>query len=326
MSVSWLIPVRDGAAWLGGAVESALLECAGEDEVVLVDDGSEDGPERAVPASARIRWLTQPPLGISQALEHGRAHCRHPLIARLDADDIALPGRIREQRKVLNSNSNIAVVGGRADMFCDDGSVPAGMARYVDWVNGLTNLHREILVESPLFHPAVLMRASAIQAVGGYRDGDLPEDYDLWLRLDSAGFGLATVAECVVRIRDRSDRLTRTDPRYRIEAFERVKKEWLQAGPLAHTRSVVLWGAGKTGKRWLRWLRESGHDVKAVIDVHHRTERQGIPVYAPSALSEIDAELMLVAVGARGARDTIRAQVARLRPDWVEGQDWWALA
>jgi hypothetical protein len=200
------------------------------------------------------------------------------------------------------------------------------MAHYVEWVNGLADLHREILVESPLFHPAVLMRSTAIDSVGGYRSGDLPEDYDLWLRLDRAGFQLASVPEWVVRIRDRDDRLTRTDTRYRIEAFESVKKEWLQTGPLASNRSVAVWGAGRTGKRWLRWLLAEGHDVQAVIDVHHRTERQGVPVFGPEALASLDVELMLVAVGARGARDTIRQKVAQVRPDWVEGQDWWALA
>jgi hypothetical protein len=70
----------------------------------------------------------------------------------------------------------------------------------------------------------------------------------------------------------------------------------------------------------------SGHQVEAVIDVHHRTERQGVPIYGPDALSELDVEYLLVAVGARGARETIRKQVCRLRPGWVEGEEWWALA
>jgi glycosyltransferase involved in cell wall biosynthesis len=326
VSVSWLIPVRNGAQWLRDAVESALSECTGDDEVIVVDDGSTDDPRGAVPLNPRVVWLSQPALGITSALENGRAHCRHTWIARLDADDVALPGRISAQRKVLESNSNIAVVGGRAEMFRDDGPVPEGMAHYVDWVNGLTDLHRQLLVESPLFHPAVLMRASALDDVGGYRDGDLPEDYDLWLRLHRAGFALSAVSECVVRLRDRSDRLTRTDPRYRREAFDSVKREWLETGPLSKRRRLAIWGAGRTGKRWLRWLLASGHQVEAVIDVHHRTERQGVPIYGPDALSELDVEYLLVAVGARGARETIRKQVCRLRPGWVEGEEWWALA
>ena len=52
------------------------------------------------------------------------------------------------------------------------------MQLYVDWVNNLDDLHREILVESPLLHPAVTFRASQIIHAGGYRSGEIPEDYD----------------------------------------------------------------------------------------------------------------------------------------------------
>jgi len=325
LSVSWLIPVRDGAAWLGDAVGSALAECDAHDQVVVVDDGSSDNPRQSVEDDSRILWLEQGPLGIAAALEYGRSHCIHPYIARLDSDDVALPGRIRAQVQALDADPSLAVVGGKAEIFCDEGAVPEGMARYVAWVNGLQDLHREILVESPLFHPGVLMRASALDHVGGYRGGDLPEDYDLWLRLDRAGFGLAAVSELVVRLRDRPGRLTRTDPRYRQAAFEQVKKEWLKTGPLSSARKVAVWGAGKTGKRWLRWLKAEGHDVHAVLDVHCRTERQGVPVLAPERLVDLEVDCLFVAVGARGARASIRSQIQTLRADWAEGSDWWAL-
>lgn len=326
MSVSWLIPVRDGGQWLDAAIESALAECAATDEVVVVDDGSRNEPQGACFQDSRVRLIRQRALGIVEALERGRKVCKHPYIARLDADDVVLPGRLLKQVRVLDEHPNVAVVGGQARMIRDDGPVPEGMRRYVDWVNGLQDLHSQLLVESPLFHPAVLMRASAVEGVGGYRGGDLPEDYDLWLRLVSAGHRIMAVEREVVQLRDRPDRLTRTDSRYSAASFMRVKQEWLSAGPLSNTRRVALWGAGKTGRRWLRWLLAQGHTVPVVIDVHHRTERQGVPVFGASVLPDLDVELLLVAVGARGARDIIRAEIEVLRPEWKEGVDWWALA
>jgi glycosyltransferase involved in cell wall biosynthesis len=326
VSVSWLIPVRDGGRWLGAAVESALSECGPADEVVVVDDGSVEEPPDACLRDPRVHLIRQEPLGITAALERGRSACKYPYIARLDADDIALPGRLSAQIKVLEAHPDVAVVGGAARMIRDDGPVPEGMRRYVAWVNGLTDLHSQLLVESPLFHPAVLMRASAVAGVGGYRSGALPEDYDLWLRLVSAGHRLMAVSQEVVQLRDRSDRLTRTDPRYSSASFVRVKQEWLMSGPLKESKCVALWGAGKTGRRWLRWLLAQGHTVPAVVDVHHRTERQGVPVYGASVLPDLDVDLLLVAVGARGARDIIRAEIQKFRPEWVEGVDWWALA
>jgi hypothetical protein len=200
------------------------------------------------------------------------------------------------------------------------------MARYVAWVNGLSCLHRELLVESPLFHPAALMRAEAVEAVGGYREGDLPEDYDLWLRLVAAGWRLGAVAQEVVSLRDREDRLTRVDPRYRREAFEQVKRAHLKATVLATPKRVGVWGAGRTGRRWIRWLLDEGHSVPAVVDTGPGQERSGVAIRPPEVLPGLGMDVLLVAVGVRGAREQIRAEIARLRPEWEEGRDWWAVA
>ena len=326
MAVSWLIPVRDGRRWLRSCLESVLAECAENDQVVVVDDGSTDSPQTACPDDSRITWIVQPPLGIVAALERGRRACRHGLIARLDADDLALPGRIASQITRMEADSRLAVVGGKAIMIRDDGAANSGMQAYVEWVNGLEHHRSAILVESPVFHPAVLMRANAIDAVGGYRSGDFPEDYDLWLRLVGAGYELTSVGVPVVQIRDRQERLTRSDPRYRRDAFERLKRDWLETHVLAPGAKVAVWGAGKTGRRWLRWLLSSGYPVVAVVDGFGATERQGVPVVAPERLVDLDTDLLLVAVGARGARAAIRAQVGAIRPQWKEGRDWWCLA
>ncbi|MFN7144555.1 MAG: glycosyltransferase family 2 protein, partial [Myxococcota bacterium] len=110
--VGWLIPVRDAARWLGEAVRSALAECGPEDEVLVVDDGSRDDPASVLPSDPRLRVIHQPPLGIVPAMNRGLAELDTPLIARLDADDVALPGRIAAQRALLASDPGMAAVGG----------------------------------------------------------------------------------------------------------------------------------------------------------------------------------------------------------------------
>ncbi len=322
MRVSWLIPVRDGAPWLAEAAHSALAQCEDDDEVVVVDDGSSDHPASVLPADPRIVLLQQPPLGITAALEAGRARARGDLIARLDADDVAIPGRIKAQKAALVADPLLAAVGGQARLV---GSLGTGMARYVDWVNGLTDLHAGLLVESPLFHPAVTLRASALSAVGGWRAGDFPEDYDLWLRLVAAGFRLDAIDQVVVSIRDRAERLTRTDPRYRRAAFTALKMTHLAATRLRVPQRVVVWGAGRAGRRWIRWLLAEGHCVPVVVDAFCRTERQGVAVVAPEQLADVALDCVLVAVGARGARDEIRRQLAVVRPQLQEGRDWFAV-
>jgi glycosyltransferase involved in cell wall biosynthesis len=319
--VAWLIPVRDGAEWLGAAVRSAIAQSLPHDEVIVVDDGSRDVPERVLPRDPRIRLLAQPPSGIVAALELGRRHTAAPYLARLDCDDLALPGRLDAQVAVLDANPDVVAVGGRA---VTDG-LPEGMRRYVTWVNGLQDLHRELLVESPLFHPGTTLRARSLAEVGGYRDGPFPEDYDLWLRLARVG-RLAAVPLDVVAWRDRPGRLTRTDPRYARRAFHGIKQAYLRDMVLTSRRRVVVWGANKEGTPWIRWLREDGHEIVAALDVRAGGTRHGVPILAREAIRGLRFDLCLVAVGARGAREEIRGLLAEWRPDLVEGRDWWALA
>ena len=326
MSVSWLIPVRDGRRWIAGCLDSILSTCGADDQLVVVDDGSRDDPKSASPVDPRITWIEQDALGIAAALECGRRACVHPYIARMDVDDLTLPGRLEAQIEVMDREPMAGAVGGRALLFQDEARPNEGMQRYVEWVNGLTDLRTALLIESPIFHPAVLLRADAVEAVGGYRDGDFPEDYDLWLRLVQAGYGLYNVPRDVVRIRDRPGRLTRSDGRYRTDAFEMLKREWVKAEVLPVGKRIAVWGAGKTGRRWLRWLLSEGYNVVAVVDDFVGTERQGVPVVRLEAFDTLKVDCLLVAVGVRGARAIVRAEIVQRRPDLIEGRDWWCLA
>ncbi len=324
MRVSWLIPVRDGGAWLAEAVDSALAQCSPGDEVIVVDDGSRDGAVEALADTPFLHRLHQPPEGIVAALERGRSAAKGELIARLDADDVALPGRIEAQKQMFLAEPRLGAVGGRARIHRDGEAVPDGMQRYVSWLNELQDLHASRLVESPLFHPAVTFRASAVKEVGGYEDGPFPEDYDLWLRLVAGGWGLQSTDREVVVLRDRPDRLTRTDERYSREAFREARRRHLRA-VLPRCR-VVLWGAGRSGKPWVRFFLAEGHDLVAVLDIGRATERHGVPVLPPPSLATLEFDRLFVAVGIPEARDEIRTLIQKLRPELVEGEHWFALA
>lgn len=333
---SFLLPVRDRMDTVGTTLDSLAAQTVADYEVVVVDDGSRDGTGEILDVRAaedpRLVVLHRPPSGIVGALNAGLAACRTPWVARMDSDDVAAPDRLERQLPLLEADPTLAVVDGQVALFRDAEAVPEGMQHYARWINRVVepeDFDRELLVDSPVVHPAATLRRSAVIAAGGYRDGPFPEDYDLWLRLHAAGWRLRKVPAVLVHMRDHPARLTRTDPRYSQEGLREVRRAWLREGPLARPRRVGLWGAGKEAKRWLRWLLAEGHTVPAAVDIDPRKiggTRQGVvPVVAPEALPELDLEVLLVAVAARGARARIRARLAELRPDLVEGRDWWAL-
>lgn len=323
--VSWLIPVRDGARWLGEAIGSALEDSGPDDELIVVDDGSVDNP--TVPHDPRVSLVRQPPLGIVAALECGRARARGRWIARLDCDDLVLPGRLAAQLEVL-AQPEVAAVGGRARLAAVEGQVGEGIRRYTERINGIRGRigPGELLVESPMFHPASTFRADALAAVGGWTDDPGPEDYGLFLRLYAAGWQLHNLDRDVIVWRDRPSRLTRTDPRYAAPAMVGLKQRFLAATRLQRRQRVVLWGGGRAGRPWTPWLLHEGHDVVAVLDVDPRlTTRHGVPVRPPEVLPSLGFDVLLVAVGSRGARDEIRARIGALCPGLREGVDWLAV-
>jgi hypothetical protein len=204
------------------------------------------------------------------------------------------------------------------------------MRAYVEWQNALLGhdaMARDRFVESPLVHPSVAMRTAALRGLGGWREIDGPEDYDLWLRAFEAGLRFAKLAEVLLEWRDSPGRLTRTDPRYAPARFLALKLEALGRGPLAGSRPAVVWGAGPVGKAWSHALRAAGHELRAFVEVDPRKvggRLHGVPVVAVSEAGALRGPLHLAAVGQKGARERIRAEAARL--GLLDGEDLIAVA
>ena len=326
MRVSWLIPFHNAKPWLREAVDSVLSECTDDDEVILVDDGSNDAGAKVLPSDSRIKLIRQEWGGIVSALERGRLACKGEYIARLDADDIVLPGRIEAQLSALNSDINLGLIGGRAKLISQLDANNQGMAIYVDWVNRQLDPLPQRLVESPMFHPAVTMRATAINNIGGYRSGAFPEDYDLWLRFVEAGYQIRNLDREVVSIRDHKGRLTRTDNRYSKASFTHLKLQHMDRYIAPTPRRIAIMGAGKGARPWIRWARSAGHELSLIMDIKPGGVRGSTPVVAVDELAHAELDLLIVTVGARGVRDQIRSQIHRLRPDLIEGKGWFAVA
>jgi glycosyltransferase involved in cell wall biosynthesis len=333
--VSVLLPVRDAETTIEACLDSIAAQTLGDHEIVVVDDGSRDGSSELLAARVRrdprLVLLRTPPRGLVAALRLALAHARAPLVARMDADDVAHPERLARQVDRLERDPGIDVLGcAVAATGCAPGELAGeGMRRYVEWTNGLVD-HEEMecqrFVESPLVHPSVVLRTAGLRGLGAWREFEGPEDYELWLRAFDAGLRFAKLPEVLLEWRDSSRRLTRCDPRYAPSRFLSVKLEALVRGPLVG-RTAVVWGAGPIGKSWARALAGAGHTVQAFVEVNPRQigrTIRGTPVLGLDAAPLGEGLLHLAAVGQPGARDRIRGEAARL--GLREGRDFFAVA
>ncbi len=316
--VAVLLPVRDAAATVGAAAISVLRGRYRDLTLIAVDDGSTDASAAALDRLAardrRVRLLRAPGEGIALALNRALAASDAELVARMDADDVSWPGRLEAQVAALDADPALAAVGGQVRLF-PRGQLRDGMRRYVAWLNSLITpalVARDLFVEAPLCHPATLLRRAPLAAVGGWRDGDFPEDYDLWLRLSAAGGRLANLPVTVLDWREGPRRLTRTDARYGLDRHLALKCAALASGPLRGRAEVALWGAGETGRAFADGLLRVGIRVVAFVEVDRkkvgRTIR-GAPVHHFEEVERLRGLPVLVAVGAAGARDLIRSEL-----------------
>ncbi len=311
------MPVRNAVGTLPAAVESLLEQTETDWELVAVDDGSTDGSPRVLDhyarRDARVRVLACGPRGLVHALNLGLDAAKGRLIARMDADDVCRPKRLARQRSHLDIHPDVGLVACRV-LFEGDARRGAGYARYVDWTNRLL-AHEGIalarFVESPLVHPSVMFRRDLPARLGAYREGDFPEDYELWLRWLEGGVRMTKLPEPLLVWRDSPARLSRRDPRYAPEAFYRMKMPYLARWLAAHNRHhprIVLWGAGRVTRRRARLLVAEGVDIASYVDIDPgKIGRaiEGRPVVGPAALPAAGACFVVAAVASVNARDQI---------------------
>ena len=177
-----LLPVKDADGFFAVAVRSILTQTMSDLELVIVLDGQNPAAE-AILADIdddRIRVVpVRSSRGLAAALNTGLAACRADLVARIDADDVALPERFERQLGELARRPQLGVLGTWAHLIDADGW-------YLGPRNaptGTQNVARMLLWRNALIHPSVMVRREIVLRVGGYHEGlRRLEDYELWLR------------------------------------------------------------------------------------------------------------------------------------------------
>lgn len=333
-AVSVVLPVYNAEKYLQQAVTSIVRQTFTDFELILMNDGSTDSSGEIIADFAakdsRIRTVSRQNKGLIATLNEGLAIARAPLVARMDADDVAMPQRFALQVAEMNKRPDLVLLGSAIVLIDSEGRC----GRKINYPRG-KDLIEHFLWGSPFAHPAVMMRKKAVLDSGGYcplfKQG---QDYDLWLRLLAWGT-MDNLPESLLYYRWHGDnsviknaRSTRTstlmaqarwlsmcqtgvDPFKNLGAFpdfshiplEKEERIFLLARILAHSAHLM----GDThedaeGAEWLAGIKasevSSSPAIRKAMGIYHlRCARRYLPVQAVRGLEHLAKSLFYSPTG-----------------------------
>ena len=210
--ISVCMPVHNAERFVGEAVESILGQTLGDFEFLIIDDGSTDGSTRILTDYAardrRIRLTCRSNRGLVATLNELVDQARGEFIARMDADDIALPDRFLRQVDYLRSHPECVEVGSWVQVIDPEGD-PLCIWFQEQEHEAIDALHLRGDQGAVLCHPSVMIRRSALLAVGKYNGFTTGEDLDLHLRLAERG-RLASLPQVLLKYRTHAHNRSKT--------------------------------------------------------------------------------------------------------------------
>ncbi|MEE4023012.1 glycosyltransferase family A protein [Gordonia sp. PKS22-38] len=182
--VTVLMPVYNAAGYVADAARSILAEPVDDLELLVVDDGSTDESVAELTSlqDERIRVVSQPNSGLVAALNTGLGEARGTYLARMDADDLSVPGRIAAQVRWLEDRPGAVACGTDYEMF---GAV-TGRVRLPRTDRGC---RERLLLGSCHCGASVVLRRTVVETARLRFDPDFPhaEDYEFFTRLAAYG-------------------------------------------------------------------------------------------------------------------------------------------
>ncbi len=184
--VSIVLPVYNGEKYLAESLDSVLAQTYQNWELVIINDGSTDGTENLILRypDKRIKYLPNDGnKGIIFSLNRGLQESGGEFIARLDADDIALPFRIEKQVEFLLENQDYAMCGSYFQTIDSKG----GHLKNVEFPANNRDARSFLLLHNCFCHSAIMMRSNIAKELKYDEKFQVCEDYDLWYRISRTG-------------------------------------------------------------------------------------------------------------------------------------------
>lgn len=320
-TITVLMAVHNGAATVREAIDSILAQTFTDFEVLIVDDASTDAtPEilrAAAAADPRVRIVRNAAnLGLTRSLNRGLDLARGRYVARMDADDAALPERFARQVALLDAQPDVGVCGTWIETIGD----PAG--EVWDFPADDAAIRCRMLFETVMPHATVMLRRAVFEAARLRYDPAFTtaQDYDLWVR--AAPFTrFANVPEVLLYYRVHPEQIGsrhRTEQRAFARQVQRAQIERLGLKPaeaeLALHESLALWRFEPT----YRYLRRASIWLAAL-----QRANRAAGIYPEPAFTQVLEDRWWAAYTQRAARGLWKClALARSPFEWRGPQPW----
>ncbi len=222
--ISVIMSVYNGQDFLQASVKSILNQTCSDFEFLIVDDASTDSSpvllEGLAKSDNRIKIIkNQFNLGLTKSLNLALDQARGQYIARLDADDLAYPDRLKHQLDFLENNPDYVLLGTAADVIDDNCKVLFQIKPPTE----SEKIVKSLIKFNPFIHSSIMFRKSIVDLLGGY-DSDLKyaQDYELYFRLINKGL-LGNLSDVLVAYRDRQSSITAQKNRSQIKTVLKVQ-------------------------------------------------------------------------------------------------------
>lgn len=326
--VSVVLPFYNASKTLTKALLSITNQNYTDFECIMVDNNSSDGSREIAMEfeckDPRFRLVEEETQGVMFASNRGCEHASGIYIARMDADDVARPARLRLQSEFLDSHPDYGAVAGLVE-HVGDPETTGGFRRFVEWSNSVItyeDIYKRRFIEAPIVNPTAMWRRETMEQHGLYLSGDFPEDYEMWLRWLDQGVKIAKVPEVVLDWHDSDGRLTRTHPIYSDRAFYEIKSKYL-AKYLSENNPfhphVSIWGASRISRRRARILEQQGIRIGNYIDTKQSRQLDRDLIYYED-LPEAGSMFILSYIRQMDNREKIQTFLEERR--YSEGKDY----
>jgi glycosyltransferase involved in cell wall biosynthesis len=258
-SVLMSVYYKEHPDYLRQSMQSIYDQTVPSDDFVLVCDGPLTPELDAVIADMQQQFGPRLNVcrllkngGLGKALNFGIGQCKNDLVARMDSDDVSRPDRCERQLAVFRDHPEYSLVSGIVEEFSDTITNVSVRRIVPEHQNDIIDFAKK---RNPFNHPCIMYKKSDVEAVGGYQDFYLLEDYYLWIRILQQGFIGYNLQEPLLWMRAGSDMYKRRGGWKYVQSQRNLFKYMAQTGFITRNQYQIQSMIRLIGAIVPNWLR-----------------------------------------------------------------------